>query len=344
MRATGLTIERAARVSAALACLAAVALVSAGSAFGQVPRVDRRPGFVHAPVAGPRPPRPRPGPAVLPPSGQTTPTGQPTSRSQPPAPPPRRVRVTDRGVVQGIDDSAVVLTALDGSAITLALGPGTRIYVNGRPASAEDVPSGLAATVTHVGDEPALEVRATGQPPQGAGGPETSGRAPGQRPPATGFTSRLTDQGIVQSVSASAVVLRALDGTAVTIAVDSGTLVSLNGRPASISGLGPGLVATVVHPEGGTALEIRATGQPPPPPRRVRVTDQGAVQDIGGDEIVLRGRDGSTITLALGPDTRVYVNGRPASAGDVGPGFSATVTHVGDDPALELRATGRKPR
>ena len=63
-------------------------------------------------------------------------------------------------------------------------------------------------------------------------------------------TSPRTDRGIVQSVSASGIVLKVLDGTTLAIPIDGKTRVFLNGRQASILDIEPGVVAVVTY-DGG---------------------------------------------------------------------------------------------
>ena len=48
------------------------------------------------------------------------------------APARRRRPHVERGIVQSLDPTSVVLRALDGSDVTVALGPATRYRLNGR--------------------------------------------------------------------------------------------------------------------------------------------------------------------------------------------------------------------
>jgi len=59
-----------------------------------------------------------------------------------------------------------------------------------------------------------------------------------------------TDRGIVQSVSATGLVLKTLDGGAVAVRVDAKTRVSVNGKPASLPEVEPGFVAVVAYTVG----------------------------------------------------------------------------------------------
>ena len=63
-------------------------------------------------------------------------------------------RVVERGIVQSIDPTAVVLRALDGTDIAVRLGPGTRFRLNGVAVTFADIRPGLVAEVVTVGSGP----------------------------------------------------------------------------------------------------------------------------------------------------------------------------------------------
>jgi hypothetical protein len=69
-------------------------------------------------------------------------------------------------------------------------------------------------------------------------------------------------QGVVQSASSSRIVVIQLDGTQVSIAVDSRTKVYVDGRPARLSNVRPGfvLVATPGPPAPGLTLHFQRAG------------------------------------------------------------------------------------
>ena len=71
-------------------------------------------------------------------------------------------RVVERGIVQSIDPTAVVLRALDGTDVSVRLGPATRFRLNGRAATVADIHPGFVAEVVTVGSGPAVVVRAFG--------------------------------------------------------------------------------------------------------------------------------------------------------------------------------------
>ncbi len=149
----------------------------------------------------------------------------------------------------------------------------------------------------------------------------------------------VVDRGIVQSVSSSALVLRALDGSTVTITIGPATRVRVNGQPASIGDIRPGFVAAALHDGAQPAVEVRAFG-------KVRVplqVDRGVIVSVGGGSIRLREPpDGRVVMLAVDASTQVVLNGAPASLGDLRPGFLAAVAHHGDNPAVKINARSRR--
>jgi hypothetical protein len=72
-------------------------------------------------------------------------------------------RMVERGIVQSIDPGQAVLRALDGSRVTVVLGPDTRFRLNGRRAVVEEIQPGFVAEAVTVGDGPARVLRAFGR-------------------------------------------------------------------------------------------------------------------------------------------------------------------------------------
>ena len=84
-----------------------------------------------------------------------------------------------------------------------------------------------------------------------------------------------------------------------------------------------------------------AVALPAPAAAADRVVERGVVQSIDPGSVVLRALDGSEIRVLLGPETRFRLNGRPATVGEIRPGFVAEAVTIGDGPARVLRAFGR---
>jgi hypothetical protein len=72
-----------------------------------------------------------------------------------------------------------------------------------------------------------------------------------------------------------------------------------------------------------------------------RVVERGVVQSTGSSSLVLRALDGVELVVPVGPQTRVRLNGLPATLADIRPGFVAVTVRAGDGPALRVRAFGR---
>lgn len=143
------------------------------------------------------------------------------------------------------------------------------------------------------------------------------------------------DRGIVQSVSAGQVVLRALDGSTIPITVGPKTKVFLNDAPAPLSAIQPGYVVGALHDGSRPAVYVRAVG------RAVLVVDKGVIVSVSATSLVLRTGAGP-ITITVGPSTAVQLNGRSATLADLRPGYAAEVSHRGTEPALQVRALRAK--
>lgn len=158
-------------------------------------------------------------------------------------------------------------------------------------------------------------------------GPTAASARPGGAP--------VLDSGIVQWVSAGQVVLRLLDGNSITITVGPRTKVFLNDVAAPLSAVRQGYVASALHDGNRPAVYLRAVG------RAQLVVEKGVIAGVATNSLVLRTASG-LITITVGSSTRVQLNGHSASVTDLRPGYSAEVSHRGSDPALQIRALGRK--
>ena len=139
---------------------------------------------------------------------------------------------TDRGIVQSVSATELVLRGLDGSAVSIAVGPSTRVKLNGRPALLANVQPGFVASVVHNGSRPAVVVRAFGK------------------------VASVTDQGVVTALTPATITLRTQDGAQVTIALDAGTRFRRFGLPVRAGAARPGALVAVTHPVGGAARVV----------------------------------------------------------------------------------------
>jgi hypothetical protein len=147
------------------------------------------------------------------------------------------------------------------------------------------------------------------------------------------------DRGVIQSIDASHITLRALDGSTVTLDLFPGTRVKLNGKRASLADIGPGLVAEVTADRKGRALQIRAFGTSPA--AAATTTERGIVTSVTKRSISFTALDGGTRTVTIDRLTRFRLLGRPAGARVVRPGAVVAVTHAGDGPALVVNVLKR---
>jgi len=110
---------------------------------------------------------------------------------------------------------------------------------------------------------------------------------------------RVVERGIVQSVAPAAIVLRALDGTEVTVAVGPATRVRLNGRAATLAMVRRGFVAEAVT-ASGPALVIRAFG------RAEEEAVVGRLVRVRPQVIVVRSGTGERLRIPITRATRAW--------------------------------------
>ncbi len=144
----------------------------------------------------------------------------------------------DRGVVQSVSTTRIVLRELDGSTASIAVGAQTLVLVNGLPATLEDIQPGFVAAVAHRGSNPARLIRAWGR------------------------IQPVVDRGVVVSASVRGLVIRTPDGSSLTFRVTPRTRIRWHGLPATMAAVRPGRLVEVVHTRAGVALRIavRARG------------------------------------------------------------------------------------
>jgi hypothetical protein len=110
---------------------------------------------------------------------------------------------------------------------------------------------------------------------------------------------RMVERGIIQSVDTAAVVLRALDGTEITVAVGPETRFRLNGRATTFDAIQPGLVAEAVRSTAGQAVVIRAFGS-------AGRTETGRLVRVRPRALVLRRGFGDTVRIPVTARTTVW--------------------------------------
>lgn len=141
-------------------------------------------------------------------------------------------RIVERGIVQAIDRQSVVLRALDGTDVTVPLGPSTRFRLNGREARFGAIRVGFVAEAVVAGSGPALVLRAFGTPVR-------------------------VVRGTLVRVGLAAVVVRRPSGRLTRIRLARGTTVWRDGLRIRLRALRLGMVVEVERAADGTAAAIR---------------------------------------------------------------------------------------
>jgi hypothetical protein len=144
------------------------------------------------------------------------------------------------------------------------------------------------------------------------------------------------DRGVVQSVSATRIVLRELDGSTVEIAVGPSTRVLLNGQPAGLLDIQPGFVAAVGHDGAAPARVIRAFGRVQP------LVDRGVVVSMSPRRLVIRTAAGDKLAFRITPRTRFRWRRLPATAAAVRAGRIVDVAHRQDGVAVRVIVRGSR--
>ncbi len=138
---------------------------------------------------------------------------------------------------------------------------------------------------------------------------------------------RVVERGIVQSLAPTSVVLRALDGSDVTVTLGPATRYRLNGRAATYADIRPGLVAEAVSGRAGIALVLRAFG---------RQTESGVLVRRQPGVIVLRRPSGERVRVVLTSRTAVWLEGRRVARRMLRRGTQLDVTLARDGSARKV--------
>lgn len=116
-------------------------------------------------------------------------------------------------------------------------------------------------------------------------------------PVASARATANVDQGVVQSVTATTIEIRRLDGSTLAVGIDAATVVRLNGRRSAIEAVPPGAVARVTWTDGAPATLVQAVGS------ATARTDEGVIVAVALPRLVVRTATGQTVTVRLGPAT-----------------------------------------
>ncbi len=142
------------------------------------------------------------------------------------------------------------------------------------------------------------------------------------------------DQGIVQSIDATQIELRALDGTVASFSLSAATRVKVNGLLARLADIRPGYVATVTHDGDRPAVLIRAFGKP------TMVTRRGIVTSLTRNAITIGG-DAGPVTVPLERGTVFRFRGGPGFRWQARPGALVVVKVRDGGPAKSVNVLKR---
>ncbi len=147
--------------------------------------------------------------------------------------------------------------------------------------------------------------------------------------------NRVVERGVVQSVNSTALVLRALDGTELTVPVDPATKVRVNGRRGTLAAIGPGFVVEAVRSGEGSAIAVRAFG------RTATRLERGRLVRLRQDTLILQRRNGR-LQIPFTNGTVVRQLGRRATVRSLRPGVHITVQIAPDGSARLVRVGGAR--
>ena len=186
--------------------------------------------------------------------------------------------------------------------------------------SAAVVLAALAATPTALAARPSTPPGKSGQTQTKPGGPPSS------------HSAHQNAQGVVQSLAGRTVVVRALDGSTVTVPIGPGTRVLVDGKAAALRDVKPGFVAIVKWEGGPWAQQLAAFDLSPASGERLAV-----VKTVSANGVIVTGANGGTVTIHANVRTRVFLDGKPSALANIEPGFTLVTTATkGGKPAAEL--------
>jgi hypothetical protein len=191
------------------------------------------------------------------------------------------------------------------------------------------LPGIVAVSVALAAGAPAGAAPPNGNPSNSSHTPTNAAKPPQAHGP------QQTDQGVVQSVSATEVVLKALDGSSVTVPVDGSTRVLVDGKVGTLQAVKPGFVAVATWKPGKAAQALQAFDLSPKSGERL-----ATVKSVSSTRVVVTGANGGTITIHANVRTHVFLDGRPSALRSIVSGDTLVVTGSTANhgkPAVELR-------
>jgi hypothetical protein len=175
----------------------------------------------------------------------------------------------------------------------------------------------------------AVTVVALAGPPIAAAAKPAQPGSQGKGPPAHGAANIKAGhgEGIVQSVSGNAIVVRQLDGSTVNLTVTASTHVFVDGKSASVGDVNAGFVASAAWSTGGTTRVLQAFDL-----SAKHALTVGVVDSVSTGAVVVTqtgassGSGGTELTIAVNAKTRVLLDGKPAALSAVKAGYTVVFT------------------
>lgn len=165
-----------------------------------------------------------------------------------------------------------------------------------------------------------------------------------------GFFAGHVTAGAITAVGDGSLTLKTHGGTSVTIKTDADTRVYATGKPGSLSDLKTGWLAFVVKGSDGVADIVRAASEATVKQaikdHQAQVHDwqtshhfaAGKITAVGSDSLTLVGRDGTSVTVKVNSDTKVFDGHKPIALSSLKTGWLAFASEGDDDVADVIRA------
>jgi RNA polymerase sigma factor (sigma-70 family) len=232
------------------------------------------------------------------------------------------------GSITQVGTASITLQPTSGDAVVVAIDTTTLIKVNGTMSAATDLKVGMNAIAFVKSGQAATEIRAyTPTPP------------PTQPAP----VANPSVFGTITQVSSTSMTLQPSTGSAIVVALDSATAVSIASKPASIADLKVGMHAIAYVKTGQPATVVNAYMPSPPAtqPAPAPVTNPsvyGTITQVGSGTITIQPASGAAVVVTLNSSTTVNVGGKPATAAGLQVGMHAIAYVKTGQPATVVNA------
>ncbi len=238
------------------------------------------------------------------------------------------------GKITAIGASSLTLAGHDGTAVTVKVDAGTKVYAAREPAKLSALKAGWVAFVFKGDDGVASVVRAADPAAVKKSMDEMRAHVAG---------------GKITAVGTDSLTLAGRDGKSVTVKVDASTRVYAMRKQVKLAALKTGWVAFVQKGDDGVADVVRAAD---PAALRKAFHDHGGghgwdhdgqivggkITAIGASSLTVTGRDGKAVTVKTDAATKVYAMRDAAKLSALKVGWFAFVVKGDDGVADMIRA------